>query len=62
MYAVSKYPVKAITHKFLIKGYSQNESDNVHSMIEKHVKRSSKAGPIFHPGQYISQIFTAKKA
>ncbi|KAJ8874157.1 hypothetical protein PR048_024999, partial [Dryococelus australis] len=49
IYAVLKYPVKAVTHKFLIKRHSQNEEDNVNSMIEKQVKKSLKSGPMQHP-------------
>ena len=61
IYAVLNYPVKAVTHKFLIKEHSQNEGDNVHSVIERQVKKSLKSGPIYHPSQYISLIRTAKK-
>lgn len=54
--------VKSITHKFLIRGHSQNEGDNVHSVIEKQVKRHIKSGPIYTPQQYITLIRTAKKS
>lgn len=61
-YAVSNMRVKSITHKFLIRGHSQNEGDNVHSVIEKQVKRHIKSGPIYIPQQYVTLIRTAKKS
>ncbi|CAH2000479.1 unnamed protein product [Acanthoscelides obtectus] len=60
-YALSKYNIKSITHKYLIRGHTQNEGDNVHSVIEKHVKRALKSGPIYTPDQYVSLVQTAKK-
>jgi hypothetical protein len=52
-----------ITHKFLITGHTQNEGDNVHSIIEKAVKRHLKGGAIceYVPAQYVSIIRGAKK-
>lgn len=47
LYAVQTLKIKSITHKFLIKGHTQNEGDNVHSVIEKSVKKSLKSGPIY---------------
>ncbi|CAK1553188.1 unnamed protein product [Leptosia nina] len=38
-YAVFNMRVKSITHKFLIRGHSQNEGDNVHSVIENYTKK-----------------------
>ncbi|CAH1098832.1 unnamed protein product [Psylliodes chrysocephalus] len=61
-YAVCNMRVKSITHKFLIRGHSQNEGDNVHSVIEKQVKRHIKSGPIYMPLQYITLILSAKKS
>lgn len=60
-YAVHKWSVKSITHKFLIRGHSQNEGDNVHSVIEKQVKRFLQSGPIYIPEQYKTLIGSAKK-
>nr|CAI5827309.1 unnamed protein product [Callosobruchus analis] len=61
LYAVQKFPyIKSITHKFLIKGHSQNEGDSVHSVIERSIKRSVKSDPIFTPQQYVTR--TAKKS
>ncbi|CAH2102382.1 unnamed protein product [Euphydryas editha] len=60
-YAVNKLTVKSITHKFLIRGHSQNEGDNVHSVIEKQIKRYLQSGPIYIPEQYKTLIVTAKK-
>lgn len=60
-YAVNTLPIKSITHKFLIRGHTQNKADAVHSVIEKSVKRAKKAGPIYTPPEYISLIKNAKK-
>nr|CAI5833693.1 unnamed protein product [Callosobruchus analis] len=50
LYAVQKFPqIKSITHKFLIKGHSQNEGDSVHSVIERSIKRSVKSGLFLLP-------------
>lgn len=59
--AVSTLRIRSITHKFLIHGHSQNEGDNVHSVIEKQVKRHLKSNPIYIPEQYATLIRTAKK-
>lgn len=53
--------VHTITHKFLVKGHTQNEGDSAHSIIEKAVKRALLSGPIFVPSQYAMIIKTAKK-
>lgn len=53
--------LKSITHKFLIKGHSQNEGDSAHSVIERNISRSLKSSPIYVPEQYITMIRTAKK-
>lgn len=60
-FAVNTLPIKSITHKFLIRGHTQNKADAVHSVIEKNVKRAKKAGPIYTPAEYISLIKNAKK-
>lgn len=60
-YAVSKYKIKSITHKYLVTGHTQNEGDNVHSVIEKNITRSLKSGPIYTPEQYVELVKTAKK-
>lgn len=61
-YAVNEYPfINSITHKFLVKGHTQNEGDNVHSVIERHIKRSLRSGPIYTPDQYFTLIRLAKK-
>lgn len=60
-YAVNTWKIRSITHKFLIHGHSQNEGDNVHSAIEKQIKRHLKSGPIYVPEQYVALIRTAKK-
>lgn len=61
LYAVQKFKIKSITHKFLIRGHTQNEGDNVHSVIEKSVKRALKSGPIYIPTDYVRLIRSAKK-
>lgn len=60
-YAIQKFKLRSITHKFLIHGHSQNEGDNVHSVIEKQVKRHLKSSPIYVPEQYVTLIRMAKK-
>ncbi|CAH0591687.1 unnamed protein product [Chrysodeixis includens] len=60
-YAVSTLPIKSITHKFLIRGHTQNEADSVHSVIEKNIRRAKKSGPIYTPDQYVALIRNAKK-
>lgn len=61
LYAVDNLNINSVTHKFLIRGHTQNEGDAAHSVIEKHIKRSKKSGPIYVPDQYVSLIRTAKK-
>lgn len=60
-YAIHKYNLRSITHKYLIQGHTQNEGDNVHSVIEKQVKRHLGSKPIYTPDQYTTLIATAKK-
>ncbi|XP_053603832.1 uncharacterized protein LOC128671409 [Plodia interpunctella] len=62
LFAVHTLKIKSITHKFLIRGHTQNEADSVHSLIEKEVKRNLKSGPIYTPDQYIALIKNAKKS
>lgn len=52
----------SITHKFLIRGHTQNEGDNVHSLIEKEVKKTLKSGPIYTSSQYVALIRNAQKS
>lgn len=62
IYAVTNLEnLTSITHKFLIKGHSQNEGDSAHSVIERNISRSLKSAPIYVPEQYITLIRTAKK-
>jgi len=44
--------INSITHKFLIKGHTQNEGVSIHSVTEKTVSRTLKGGPIYTPDQY----------
>lgn len=49
--------IKSITHKYLITGHSQNEGDNVHSVIERKIQRFVKSAPIYVPDRsYASTI------
>jgi len=57
LFAVRNLPkIATITHKYLIKGHTQNISDTCHSMIEKKIKRIRQGGPLFHPEALISAI------
>lgn len=61
-YALKVFPnVKTITHKFLIRGHTQNEGDSVHSVIEKQIKLSLKSSPIYTAYQYAQIIRDSKK-
>lgn len=61
-FAVTKLKINSITHKFLIRGHTQNEGDTAHSLIEKCVKKERKSGPIYVPDQYVNVIRKAKKS
>lgn len=61
IYAVQYLKIRSITHKFLIRGHTQNEGDAVHSVIEKQVKRCLRSGAIYVPSQYVSAIQSAKR-
>lgn len=62
MYAVTNLKnLKTITHKYLIKGHTQNEADNVHSLIQKQIDKDLKSGPIYTPVQYMAAIQRARK-
>lgn len=61
-YAIHKLPkLRSITHKFLIKGHTQNEGDAAHSLIQRNISSALKSSPIYVPDQYITLIKTAKK-
>uniref|UniRef100_A0A8D8ZBZ9 DUF7869 domain-containing protein n=1 Tax=Cacopsylla melanoneura TaxID=428564 RepID=A0A8D8ZBZ9_9HEMI len=62
LYAVNHFKnVDSIEHKFLVVGHTQNEGDNVHSVIEKQIMRKLNSGPIYCPLQYAAIIRSAKK-
>lgn len=61
-FAVQRLNINSITHKYLVKGHTQNEGDTVHSIIEGSLKRAKKSGPIYVPEQYVSLIRSAKKS
>ncbi|RVE44164.1 hypothetical protein evm_011184 [Chilo suppressalis] len=62
LYAVNYLNISSITHKFLIRGHTQNEADSVHSLIEREVKKNLRSGPIYSPDQYVALIKNAKKS
>ncbi|CAH0403799.1 unnamed protein product [Chilo suppressalis] len=62
LYAVNYLNISSITHKFLIRGHTQNEADSVHSLIEREVKKNLRSGPIYCPDQYVALIKNAKKS
>lgn len=62
LYAVQNLPnIKSITHKYLIKGHTQNEGDSVHSQIEREVKRQLRSGPMYTPDAFVGAIKAARK-
>ncbi|XP_030753125.1 uncharacterized protein LOC115880137 [Sitophilus oryzae] len=61
LYALKNYQINSITHKYLIRGHTQNEGDAVHSVIEKSLKKLKKSGLIYVPEQYVFMIRNAKK-
>lgn len=61
LYAISHLDINSITHKYLIKGHTQNEGDSAHSLIERQVKRLLKSGPIYVPETFLTAVRTAKK-
>lgn len=62
LYAVSILPhINSITHKYLIRGHTQNDADNVHSVIEKQISRYKKSAATYAPDQYVTLIRQAKK-
>lgn len=61
-YAVKTLPnLKSITHKYLVKGHTQNEGDSAHSQIEREVKRQLRSGPMYTPDAFIGAIKAARK-
>lgn len=61
LYAVQHLEINTITHKYLIRGHTQNEGDAIHSIIEKSLTRAKKSGPVYVPDQYVTLIRNAKK-
>lgn len=62
LYAVQNLPnIKSITHKYLIKGHTQNEGDSVHSQIEREIKRQLRSGPMYTPDAFVGAIKAARK-
>lgn len=61
LYAVRCLNINKITHKYLIKGHTQNEGDAVHSLIERQIKRQVRSGPMYTPESFVSAIKMAKR-
>lgn len=61
IFATQNLNIKSITHKFLVKGHTQNEGDCAHSLIERNVSRILKGGSIYTTEGFISAIKGAKK-
>lgn len=62
LFTVQKFTnIKSITHKFLIKGHTQNEGDSAHSQIERQIKKDLKKGPLYTPDGFINAIKNARK-
>lgn len=61
LYAVQELNIRSITHKFLIKGHTQNEGDVVHSLIESNVKKQLESGPMYTSESFASVIRNCKK-
>ena len=62
LYCVNNFNnINTITHKFLIKGHTQNEGDSAHSLIERQIKRLLKSGPIYVPESFVTAIRMARK-
>lgn len=61
LYAVTQLNIPSISLKFLVVGHTQNEGDNMHSLIEKQKKRTLKSGPVYTPAQWVPIIANAKK-
>lgn len=60
--AIREFPkLRNVTHKYLIKGHTQNEGDSEHSVIGRNIANALKSSPIYVPDQYITLIKTAKK-
>lgn len=56
-YSLRKFDLKSITHKYLIKGHTQNEADSIHAGIEASVKNI----PVYTTPQWAGIIRTARR-
>lgn len=53
--AMKEFPkLRSITHKFLIKGHTQNKGDAVHCTIQRNIQNALKSSSIYVPDQYIT--------
>ena len=60
-WAVQHFGIDKITHKYLVKGHTQNQTDSMHSCIERNKKLYLKANNIYVPADWIGIIKTAKR-
>lgn len=44
----------SITHKFLVKKYTQNLCHSVHSVIERNIKRILRSGPMYTTDSFVT--------
>lgn len=61
LFAVQRLQVQSITHKYLIRGHTQNDGDKIHSIIERAVTKRKKNDTISVPAQYVETIRNEKK-
>lgn len=57
LYALQNTGLNSIEHKYLETGHSQNEGDNMHSVIERSMKGTS----LYVPSQFYNQVKKSKK-
>lgn len=60
LYAV-RNNLQSVTHKYLIRGHTQNEGDSAHSQIEREIKRQLRFGPMYTPDAFVGAIKAARK-
>ena len=55
-FAMQKFDLESIHHKYLEKGHSQNENDSIHASVE----RASRFISVYTPGQWAAVIRSAR--
>lgn len=62
LYAVQNLiNLQSVTHKYFIRGHTQNEGDSAHSQIEREIKRQLRSGPMYTPDAFVGAIKAARK-